>query len=49
MNLPGRAMGNWGWRLTEQQLEPALAHRLGRLTSVYGRERLAIDVHRDTV
>jgi 4-alpha-glucanotransferase len=47
MNLPGRAMGNWGWRLTEQQLEPALAHRLGRLTSVYGRERLAIDVHRD--
>jgi 4-alpha-glucanotransferase len=49
MNLPGRAMGNWGWRLTERQLEPALAQRLGRLTSVYGRERLAIDVHRDMV
>ena len=47
MNLPGRAMGNWGWRLTEEQLDPALAQRLGRLTSVYGRERLAIDVHRD--
>jgi 4-alpha-glucanotransferase len=49
MNLPGRAMGNWGWRLTERQLEPALAHRLGRLASVYGRERLAIDVHRDMI
>ena len=47
MNVPGQAMGNWGWRLTDDQLDPALARRLGELTSLYGREPLATDRHRD--
>jgi 4-alpha-glucanotransferase len=47
MNLPGRAMGNWGWRLEASGLDPALAAKLGRLTSLAGRERLAVDIHRD--
>jgi 4-alpha-glucanotransferase len=49
MNLPGRAMGNWGWRLLPGQLTGELAQRLGMLTSHYGRERLAVDEHRDMV
>jgi 4-alpha-glucanotransferase len=47
MNLPGEASGNWAWRVPRGALDPALAARLGRLTSVYGRERLLIDQHRD--
>lgn len=47
MNLPGRAMGNWGWRLTEDQLDETLAARLGELTGLYGRVPLTVDVHRD--
>ena len=47
MNMPGRSMGNWGWRLQPAQLDNALAQRLGQLTRLYGRERLAVDEHRD--
>jgi 4-alpha-glucanotransferase len=49
MNLPGRAMGNWGWRVLPGQLSTEIAHQLGRLTSWYGRERLAVDEHRDMI
>jgi 4-alpha-glucanotransferase len=49
MNLPGRPMGNWGWRLLPDQLDDQLAQQLGRLTGLYGRERLAVDEHRDMV
>jgi len=49
MNLPGRAMGNWGWRVLTDQLTGELAQQLGVLTSVYGRERLAVDEHRDMI
>jgi 4-alpha-glucanotransferase len=49
MNLPGRAMGNWGWRLLPEQLDSERAQRLGLLTSMYGRERLAVDEHRDMI
>jgi len=28
MNFPGRADGNWTWRLVEGQLDGALAHRI---------------------
>jgi 4-alpha-glucanotransferase len=39
MNMPGRASGNWSWRLTpEMPLQPAL-DRLRDLTEVYGRGR----------
>jgi 4-alpha-glucanotransferase len=37
MNLPGRAGGNWHWRLRPGMLTPALAHRLRRVTEHAGR------------
>ncbi len=37
MNTPGRAEGNWGWRLEPGQLTPALAARLRRETASAGR------------
>jgi len=36
-NTPGRASGNWGWRLENDQLQPAHADRLRALASAYGR------------
>jgi 4-alpha-glucanotransferase len=40
MNTPGRAGGNWGWRVTSEQLTSELAGRLGTATSLYGRVTL---------
>ena len=37
MNLPGKAKGNWGWRLTNSQLNRASMERLRDLTIVSGR------------
>jgi 4-alpha-glucanotransferase len=37
MNVPGRADGNWGWRLREGQLTGALARRLRELCELCGR------------
>jgi len=37
MNLPGVADGNWGWRLAEGALTPAVAQELRRLTEMYNR------------
>ena len=37
MNTPGRAGGNWGWRLTPTMLTPQLASRLAELTETAGR------------
>lgn len=37
MNLPGRPMGNWGWRLLPEQLTAATSDRLATLTALYGR------------
>jgi 4-alpha-glucanotransferase len=37
MNTPATATGNWAWRLTFDQLDPALADGLRNLTSAYGR------------
>jgi 4-alpha-glucanotransferase len=37
MNVPGRAGGNWRWRLTPGSLTPALARRLRRATEEAGR------------
>jgi 4-alpha-glucanotransferase len=37
MNTPGVTAGNWGWRLEEGQLTPALARRLRRATEAAGR------------
>ena len=41
MNTPGQAGGNWGWRYTPPMLTTDLADRLGTLTRVYGRAKLA--------
>ena len=37
MNRPGTATGNWGWRLSEGMLTPALARRLRAVTDQAGR------------
>jgi 4-alpha-glucanotransferase len=37
MNTPGRATGNWSWRLPPDALTPALAHRLRAVTAAAGR------------
>jgi 4-alpha-glucanotransferase len=37
LNTPGRADGNWSWRLRRGQLTPALAARLGAATDAAGR------------
>lgn len=37
MNTPGRAEGNWSWRLQPDSLTDELAHRLYEMTLTYGR------------
>jgi 4-alpha-glucanotransferase len=37
MNMPGRAAGNWHWRMAPDALTPALARRLRRATEQAGR------------
>ena len=37
MNLPGRASGNWRWRMLESELTPELRDRLRELAVLYGR------------
>jgi 4-alpha-glucanotransferase len=37
MNRPAMAQGNWAWRLMPEQLTPALASRLSKMTEIYGR------------
>ena len=37
MNTPGKADGNWQWRLLPGEASPALAARLRRMTGLYGR------------
>jgi 4-alpha-glucanotransferase len=39
MNTPGRARGNWSWRLEPGQLDDALAARLARLTALTHRSQ----------
>jgi 4-alpha-glucanotransferase len=37
MNVPAVPQGNWAWRLGSAQLSPGLAHKLARITELYGR------------
>jgi 4-alpha-glucanotransferase len=37
MNMPGREMGNWGWRFTPEWLDHPSRERLKSLTHIYGR------------
>jgi 4-alpha-glucanotransferase len=41
MNLPGRAQGNWSWRMRQGALSPAHAERLAGLAETYGRLPIA--------
>src|SRR5690242_4975930 len=41
MNRPGRATGNWAWRLPRDRLTPALASRLRDETAAAGRLRFS--------
>jgi 4-alpha-glucanotransferase len=38
MNTPGATLGNWNWRVCEDQLDPHCADRLRDLTEIYGRD-----------
>ena len=38
MNFPSTLGGNWAWRMTEDQLTPAVEQELLDFTSVYRRE-----------
>jgi 4-alpha-glucanotransferase len=37
MNYPGKAEGNWKWRLKDGALTPEIAQRLKKMTTTYGR------------
>jgi 4-alpha-glucanotransferase len=37
INVPGRARGNWGWRLRQGQLTPEVLSRLAEKTATYDR------------
>ncbi|MDG3003908.1 4-alpha-glucanotransferase [Paludisphaera mucosa] len=37
MNVPGKGVGNWGWRMTPGRPTPAEVGRLADLTALYGR------------
>jgi 4-alpha-glucanotransferase len=39
MNYPGKAAGNWGWRVGPGQVTPQVLERLAELTVLYGREK----------
>ena len=37
MNYPSRPSGNWQWRYSSEMLTDEIAHRLARITELYGR------------
>lgn len=41
MNFPGRATGNWGWRMNDDALRFDLLNRLAELNEVYSRANFA--------
>ncbi len=43
MNLPGRASGNWTWRLPADALTPALTARLKEINYLYARSKIVQD------
>ena len=44
MNTPGRATGNWSWRLEEGALTAELCTRLRETTDTYGRSPSVAEV-----
>jgi 4-alpha-glucanotransferase len=49
MNLPGRASGNWTWRLTADALTPALTDRLKEVNYLYVRSKIQKAVEPEVV
>jgi 4-alpha-glucanotransferase len=47
MNVPGRAVGNWGWRFTSDQLDQRKADRLADVTALYSRWTGRVPPHLD--
>ncbi|MBX6316072.1 MAG: 4-alpha-glucanotransferase [Isosphaeraceae bacterium] len=45
MNIPGRAEGNWAWRMAPGQLDGTARARLADLTAVYARWNGEVPVH----
>ena len=39
MNFPSTLGGNWSWRMTEDQLTPAVEQELLDFTTIYRREK----------
>ena len=37
MNIPGMGTGNWNWRATPDQIDPARVRWLGEMTALFGR------------
>jgi 4-alpha-glucanotransferase len=37
MNTPATTDGNWAWRVLPDQISPALAAELAKLSALYGR------------
>jgi 4-alpha-glucanotransferase len=37
MNMPGRAVGNWGWRFRSDAINDGILGRLAEMTGIYGR------------
>ena len=37
MNVPGKASGNWGWRVSREQIAAADVKKLAEMTEMYGR------------
>ncbi len=46
MNVPGKAEGNWAWRLSEADLTESLAEQLRQLACTYGRDTRATSIDR---
>ena len=40
MNTPGKVGGNWTWRFGANDIQPAHASRLSKLTQIYGRQKV---------
>ena len=44
MNYPGRASGNWTWRLKPGQLSRKYTKKLAEMTEIYGRSNPVLQI-----
>ena len=40
MNLPASSAGNWEWRLSPEQITPAVTENLASMTAIFGRKKV---------